>query len=47
MGGQISKAELIEIRFLLTHFVKHSQKTPKRELTKAKRYLKDYLERNM
>ena len=31
---------------LLTHFVKQSSKTPKRELTKAKRYLKDYLERN-
>lgn len=30
---------------LLTHFVKKTQKTPKREIERAKRYLKDFRER--
>ena len=32
---------------ILTHFVKKTQKTPKREIDRAKRYLKDYKERKM
>ena len=31
---------------LLSHFIKKTQKTPKREIDKAKRLMKDYLERN-
>lgn len=31
---------------LLTHFLKKTDKTPKREIERAKRYLKDYKERN-
>lgn len=31
---------------ILTHFVKKTQKTPKREIERAKRYLRDYIERN-
>lgn len=31
---------------LLTYFMKETQKTPKREIEKAKRLLKDYKERN-
>ena len=32
---------------LLSHFRKMTQKTPKKEVEKAKRYMKDYLERSM
>lgn len=31
---------------LLSHFIKKTQKTPKRGIDKAKRLMKDYLERN-
>lgn len=31
---------------LLSHFLKKTQKTPKREIEKAKRLMKDYLERS-
>ena len=31
---------------LLSHFIKKTQKTPKREIDTAKRLMKDYLERN-
>lgn len=31
---------------ILHHFIKKTQKTPKREIEQAKRNLKDYLERN-
>lgn len=31
---------------LLSHFVKKTQKTPKREIEKAKRLMNDYIERN-
>lgn len=31
---------------ILTHFVKKTKKTPKREIERAIRYLKDYRERN-
>lgn len=31
---------------LLHHFIKKTQKTPPRELEQARRYLKDFLERN-
>lgn len=31
---------------LLTYFTKKTQKTPRREIERAKRYLKDYMERN-
>ena len=30
---------------LLSHFIKKTQKTPKREIDKAKRLMKDYIER--
>lgn len=30
---------------LLHHFIKKTQKTPKREIDQAKRYLKDFKER--
>lgn len=30
---------------LLSHFIKKTQKTPKREIEKAKRLMKDYLDR--
>ena len=30
---------------LLSHFIKKTQKTPKREIDKAKRLMKDYMER--
>ena len=30
---------------LLSHFIKKTQKTPKREIDKAKRRMKDYIER--
>ena len=32
---------------LLHHFVKKTQKTPKREIEKAKREMKDYIEREV
>lgn len=31
---------------LLSHFIKKTQKTPKKELEKAKRMMKDYIERS-
>ena len=31
---------------LLSHFIKKTQKTPKREIEKAKRLMKDYMERS-
>ncbi len=31
---------------LLSHFIKKTQKTPKREIEKAKRLMNDYLERS-
>lgn len=31
---------------ILHHFIKKTQKTPKREIEQAKRNLQDYLERN-
>ena len=31
---------------LLSHFIKKTQKTPKREIEKAKRLMKDYIERS-
>lgn len=32
---------------ILTHFVKSTQKTPKSEIDKANKYLKDYLKRSI
>lgn len=38
---------MVENKFLLlNHFVKKTQKTPKKEIEKAKRMLNDYLERS-
>ncbi len=56
LNGEIWELRPLKNRFLyayvendtfviLHHFVKKTQKTPKREIEKAKRYLQDYLER--
>ncbi len=38
---------IIDNKFLLlNHFVKKTEKTPKREIEKARRMLKDYIERS-
>ena len=57
LDGEIWELRPLDNRFLyayykdntfiiLHHFIKKTKKTPRRELLKAKRNLKDYLERN-
>ena len=47
LGNRILFAALVNGRFILLHqFPKKTQKTPRREIDKAKRELADYLERS-
>ena len=47
LRNRILFASFIDNKFvLLTIFMKQTQKTPKREIEKAKRYLEDYIKRS-